>query len=47
MARLEKTLQQVAPVFKIEAPHANDVYTDRYLPPASERKINPWTPPPP
>jgi NitT/TauT family transport system substrate-binding protein len=44
MERLERTLQQVAPVFKIAAPAASDVYTDRYLPPASERAIRPWTP---
>jgi NitT/TauT family transport system substrate-binding protein len=47
MGRLEKTLQQVAPVFKIDAPAAKGVYTDRYLPPADERKIHPWTPPAP
>ena len=45
MARLDKTLQQVAPVFKIDAPRASDVYVDRYLPPAAERRIHPWTPP--
>jgi NitT/TauT family transport system substrate-binding protein len=43
--RLDRTLQQVAPVFGIAAPPASDVYTDRYLPPASERVIHPWTPP--
>ena len=37
MARLERTLQQVAPVFKIMAPAASDVYTDRFLPPARKR----------
>jgi NitT/TauT family transport system substrate-binding protein len=45
MERLERTLKQVAPVFNIAAPAASDVYTDRYLPPASERAIRPWTPP--
>ena len=45
MARLERTLQQVAPVFKIMAPAASDVYTDRFLPPARERAIHPWTAP--
>ena len=45
MERLERTLKQVAPVFKIAAPAAADVYTDRYLPPAGERVIRPWTPP--
>jgi NitT/TauT family transport system substrate-binding protein len=43
--RLERTLKQVAPVFKIAAPPAADVYIDRYLPAASERVIHPWTPP--
>jgi NitT/TauT family transport system substrate-binding protein len=43
MARLERTMQQVAPVFKITAPAAADVYTDRFLPPAAERAIHPWT----
>ncbi len=46
MGRLQKTLQQVAPVFKIDVARASDVYTDKYLPPASERKIHPWQPPP-
>jgi NitT/TauT family transport system substrate-binding protein len=45
MVRLERTLQQVAPVFKIAAPAAGDVYTDRYLPPAPERAVRPWTAP--
>ena len=45
MERLDRTLQQVAPVFGIAAPSASDVYTDRYLPPTSERVIHPWTPP--
>jgi NitT/TauT family transport system substrate-binding protein len=45
MQRLDRTLQRVAPVFGIAAPPAADVYTDRYLPPASERVIHPWTPP--
>jgi NitT/TauT family transport system substrate-binding protein len=45
MARLEKTLQQIAPAFQIDAPHASEVYTDRFLPPSSERKIHPWKPP--
>jgi NitT/TauT family transport system substrate-binding protein len=45
MARLQKTLQQAAPAFGIEAPRASDVYADRYLPPASERKIRPWKSP--
>jgi NitT/TauT family transport system substrate-binding protein len=45
MERLERTLKQVAPIFKIAAPAAGDVYTDRYLPSASERVIRPWTPP--
>ncbi len=43
--RLERTLKQVAPVFKIASPAAADVYTDRYLPAASERVVHPWTPP--
>jgi NitT/TauT family transport system substrate-binding protein len=43
--RLERTLGQVAPVFKISAPAATDVYTDRYLPAASERTIHPRTAP--
>ncbi len=43
--RLDRTLRQVAPVFKITAPSASDVYIDRYLPAASERVIQPWTPP--
>ena len=43
--RLERTLKQVAPVFKIAAPPVAEVYTDRYLPPASERVIHPWTAP--
>ena len=45
VARLTKTLRQVAPVFGIEAPAAADVYTDRYLPPPDERRIHPFTPP--
>ena len=45
MERLERTLKQVAPPFKIAAPATADVYTDGYLPPASERAIKPWTPP--
>jgi NitT/TauT family transport system substrate-binding protein len=45
MERLDRTLKQVAPVFSIAAPSAPDVYTDRYLPPASERVVRPWTPP--
>ena len=45
MKRLDRTLKQVAPVFKIAAPAASDVYTDKYLPLASERVIKPWTPP--
>ncbi len=43
--RLDRTLQQVAPVFKIAAPSAADVYTDRFLPPAEERAVKPWTAP--
>jgi len=45
MARLDRTLKQVSPVFGIAPPTAADVYTDRYLPPASERVILPWTAP--
>jgi NitT/TauT family transport system substrate-binding protein len=45
MDRLDRTLKQVAPAFGIAPPAAADVYTDRYLPPASERTIRPWTPP--
>lgn len=45
MGRLERTLQQVAPVFKISAPPATDVYTDRYLPPAQDRVVKPWVAP--
>jgi hypothetical protein len=43
--RLDRTLKQVAPVFKIAAPAASEVYTDRYLPPLKERVIHPWTAP--
>jgi NitT/TauT family transport system substrate-binding protein len=43
--RLDRTLQQVAPVFKISAPSAADVYTDRFLPPVQERAVKPWTAP--
>jgi NitT/TauT family transport system substrate-binding protein len=45
MDRLDRTLKQVAPVFNIAAPSPSDVYTDRYLPPAAERVVRPWTPP--
>ena len=45
MERLDRTVRQVAPVFNIAAPAVSDVYTDRYLPPAGERAIRPWTPP--
>jgi len=45
MDRLDRTLKQVAPAFNIAAPAAADIYTDRYLPPAKERAIGPWTPP--
>lgn len=45
MERLGRTLGQVAPVFKIAAPAASDVYTDRYLPPLQERAVRPWTGP--
>jgi NitT/TauT family transport system substrate-binding protein len=45
MERLDRTLKQVAPVFKIAAPAASEVYTDRYLPPPKERVIHPWTAP--
>jgi len=45
MARLDKTLKQVAPAFNIAAPSATDIYTDRYLPPLAERKVLPWSPP--
>ncbi len=43
MERLDRTLKQVAPVFNIAPPSASDIYTDRYLPPAGERVIRPWT----
>jgi NitT/TauT family transport system substrate-binding protein len=43
--RLDRTLKQVAPVFKIVPPSPTDVYTDRYLPPASDRVVQPWAPP--
>jgi NitT/TauT family transport system substrate-binding protein len=43
--RLDRTLKQVAPVFNISPPPPSAVYTDRYLPPASERVVRPWTPP--
>jgi len=45
MARFDRVLQQVCPVFKLPTVAAADVYTDRYLPPAAERKIHPWTAP--
>lgn len=45
MERLDRTLKQVAPVFNIAAPPASDVYTDAYLPPASERVVRPPNPP--
>jgi NitT/TauT family transport system substrate-binding protein len=45
MERLDRTLQQVAPVFNIAAPPASDVYTDEYLPPARERAVRSWSPP--
>ena len=43
--RLDRTLRLVSSTFKIAAPAASDVYTDRYLPPARERTIHPWTAP--
>lgn len=40
MARLDRTLKQVATAFKMKAvPAAAQVYTDKYLPPRSELKI--------
>jgi NitT/TauT family transport system substrate-binding protein len=44
MERLDRTLKQVAPVFNIAAPPPSDVYTDSYLPPASERAVRPRNP---
>jgi NitT/TauT family transport system substrate-binding protein len=39
MARLSRTLQQVAPAFGMKAtPAADQVYTDKYLPPRAELK---------
>jgi NitT/TauT family transport system substrate-binding protein len=44
-ARLQKTLDDVAGPFNLKgAPKASDVYTDAYLPPATELKISPWKP---
>jgi NitT/TauT family transport system substrate-binding protein len=43
--RLNRTLSQVSMTFNIATPAASDVYTDRYLPPAPERVIHPWTAP--
>jgi NitT/TauT family transport system substrate-binding protein len=45
MDRLDRTLKQVASAFNITAPAAGDVYTDRYLPPARDRAVHPWTMP--
>jgi NitT/TauT family transport system substrate-binding protein len=40
MARLDNTLAQVAPAFNMKAtPGANQVYTDKYLPPRAELKV--------
>ena len=45
MARLQKTLDDAAPAFGIKpTPKASDVYTAKYLPPATELKILPWHP---
>lgn len=45
MARLQKTLDDVAPAFGINpTPKASDVYTDKYLPPAADLKIASWRP---
>ena len=43
--RLDHTLRQVSSTFNIATPAASDVYTDRYLPTAQERKVHPWTAP--
>ena len=41
MARLERTLKQVAKPFEIKTvPTAPQVYVDKYLPPRSELKLN-------
>jgi len=41
MARLARTLQAVAKPFELKAaPIATQVYTDKYLPPRSELKLN-------
>jgi hypothetical protein len=44
-ARMDRMLKEVCPTFKIPIPAAADVYTDRYLPSAQDRKVHPWTPP--
>jgi NitT/TauT family transport system substrate-binding protein len=45
MARLQKTLDEAAPVFEINpVPKASEVYTDKYLPPAADLKIASWHP---
>jgi len=45
MARLQKTLDDVAPAFGINPPpKAADAYTDKYLPPAADLKVAAWQP---
>jgi NitT/TauT family transport system substrate-binding protein len=42
IGRLENMLKAVSPAFGIATPSAADVYTDKYLPSAADRKVNPW-----
>jgi NitT/TauT family transport system substrate-binding protein len=42
MSRLDKMLKAVTPAFNIAIPSAADVYTDKYLPSAADRKVHPW-----
>jgi NitT/TauT family transport system substrate-binding protein len=42
MGRLDKMLKAVTPAFNIAIPPAADVYTDKYLPSAADRKVHPW-----
>ena len=42
MGRLDNMLKAVVPAFNIPIPSAADVYTDKYLPSAADRKVHPW-----
>jgi NitT/TauT family transport system substrate-binding protein len=42
MGRLDKMLKAVTPAFNIAIPSAVDVYTDKYLPSAADRKVHAW-----